>query len=61
VRTPGWALAAPLVGSQPGSGMGLLLFIAGVLIFLLTLAVYLWPKTRSVEADLPDYATQTQK
>jgi hypothetical protein len=29
---------------------------AGAIIFVLTAAVYAWPKTRSVEADLPDYA-----
>jgi hypothetical protein len=36
--------------------MGLLISAAGALIFLLTAFVYAWPKTRSIEADLPDYA-----
>ena len=36
--------------------MGLLISAAGALIFLLTVLVYAWPRTRSVEADLPDYA-----
>ena len=56
VGGPGWQLIAPLVGSQPGSGMGLLILIAGVLMFLSTAAMYSWGKTRSVESDLPDYA-----
>jgi hypothetical protein len=56
VGGPGWGSVAPLVGSQPGSGMGLLMVIAGALIFVLTAIVYALPKTRSVEADLPDYA-----
>ena len=52
----GWEVVAPLVGSQPGSGMGLLISAAGAFIFLLTAFVYAWPRTRSIEADLPDYA-----
>ena len=55
-RGPDWEIVAPLVGSRPGSGMGLLMVIAGGLIFVLTAVVYVLPKTRSVEADLLDYA-----
>jgi hypothetical protein len=56
VGAPWWGVVAPLVGDHPGSGMGLLIAVAGIAIVILTLAVYAWPKTRSVEADLPDYA-----
>jgi DHA3 family macrolide efflux protein-like MFS transporter len=56
VGAPWWRLVSPLVGSQPGSGMGLLMAAAGAAISLLTLVVYAWPRTRSVESDLPDYA-----
>jgi MFS family permease len=56
VGAPWWKVVAPLVGSHPGSGMGLLISAAGIAIVILTLAVYAWPQTRSVEADLPDYA-----
>jgi len=56
VGTSWWRLVSPLVGSQAGSGMGLLMAVAGAVISILTLAVYAWPRTRSVEADLPDYA-----
>ena len=52
---PGWEWAARLVGTEPGSGMGLLLFVCGGVIFLMTLGMYTWPRTRSVEIDLPDY------
>jgi hypothetical protein len=55
IAEPGWQLVAPLVGSRPGSGMGLLMTIAGLIIFVTTAIVYALPKTRSVEADLPDY------
>ncbi len=54
VGEPGWAGIAPLVGNEAGSGMGLLILIAGSLIAVATALVYLWPRTRSVEADLPD-------
>ena len=60
VGSPGWAVVAPLVGDQPGSGMGLLFVITGGLSFLLTLGVYLWPKARSIEADLPDYIAEEE-
>ena len=57
VSRQSWRLFKPLVGSRPGSGMGLLLFIAGTLMFIGTALVYGWSKTRSVESDLPDYKT----
>ena len=55
VNASHWGLVQPLVGAQAGSGMGLLMLIAGMLMFAATALVYAWPKTRSAEADLPDY------
>ena len=55
VGGPAWAVVAPLVGDRPGSGMGLLMVLAGGLIMVSTAGVYAWPRTRSMEADLPDY------
>lgn len=55
VGTPAWAVVAPLVGDQPGSGMGLLLLLAGVIIVVMTAFVYAWPRTRRVESDLQDF------
>lgn len=45
----------PLVGSQPGAGMGLLLMITGLLILVCTAFVYLVPHIRRLEILLPDY------
>jgi len=56
VGAPGWELVAPLVGSGAGSGMGLLMVVAGGAIFALTATVYALPQTRNVESSLPDYA-----
>lgn len=56
VGGPGWDVVAPLVGSEPGAGMGLIFFIAGSLMLALTLAVYSRRSVREMEAALPDYA-----
>lgn len=50
-----WRIVAPLVGSQPGAGMSLVMVGAGSSLFLITLLVYLHPKVRSLESDLPDH------
>jgi MFS family permease len=55
VGHPMWAAVAPVVGNDAGAGMGLLMVSAGCVLFMLTLLVYLHPRTRSVEVDLPDY------
>lgn len=55
VGTPAWETIAPLVGSQPGAGMGLVLVLTGVIIIGLTAAVYAWPPVRQVETQLPSY------
>ena len=54
-----WHFVAPLVGSQPGSGMGLLMVVAGALMFIDSAVMYAWRKTRTMEADLPDYEVVT--
>ena len=55
VGRPGWQFFAPLVGSRPGSGIGLLLVITGVLILASTLLIYAYPSVRRIERTLPDY------
>ncbi len=60
VESPWWSVVAPLVGDQPGSGMGLLLVITGALMLIMTVVVYAIPATRSLEDDLPDYAVQEE-
>jgi MFS family permease len=53
VGQPEWAAFAPLVGSVPGSGMGLVMVIIGAIIIVTALLVY--PFVRHLERDLPDY------
>ena len=54
-----WDLFAPLVGSQAGSGMGLMAVIGGTLVMLTAAAFYAMPTVRHMEATLPDYKPQT--
>jgi MFS family permease len=54
-----WDLFAPLVGSQTGSGMGLMAVIGGTLVMLTAAAFYAMPTVRHMEATLPDYKPQT--
>jgi MFS family permease len=55
VGQPGWEPFAPLVGNSAGAGMGLLMVIAGVILVITTTLVYLVPRVRHMEAELPDY------
>jgi hypothetical protein len=59
VGKAGWETVAPLVGSEPGAGIGLIMLIAGGVLFVTTLVVYAIPRVRRMEADLPDYVPQT--
>jgi hypothetical protein len=55
VGGPGWDRVAPIVGNEPGAGMGLLLVVTGLLILGLTGLLYALPPIRQLEARLPDY------
>lgn len=55
VGRPGWQIISPLVGNQPGAGIGLLLIVTGLIILMITLFVYASPHIRRLEASLPDY------
>lgn len=55
IDSSGWEVVAPLVGSQPGSGIGLIMVIAGAGITIATLLVYASPAIRQMEVTLPDY------
>lgn len=59
VGTAGWERVAPLVGESAGAGMGLIMLIAGVIVFAITGLIYAIPRVRSLERDLPDYLPQT--
>jgi len=56
----GWQLVAPLVGSDPGAGMGLLFVINGLISAVAGAAFYAWPRMRRLESELPDYAVVDQ-
>jgi MFS transporter, DHA3 family, macrolide efflux protein len=58
VAAPGWETVAWLVGNSPGSGIGLLQVVTGLLILAATLWVWFWPRVRHLEDSLPDYSNQ---
>lgn len=55
VGQPGWEMVAPLVGNHFGSGMALIMVIAGSIAAVTSLLVYALPAVRHLEANLPDY------
>lgn len=55
VGTGAWDIFEPLVGSQEGSGIGLIMLLAGGLIVVVTLMVYAVSAVRRMEVILPDY------
>ena len=61
VGKPGWDCVAPLVGSTTGSGMGLMMVIAGAGLMITTLVVYAIPRIRHMEAELPDYVAASRR
>ena len=61
VGQAGWAVVAPLVGSTPGSGMGLIMLLAGIALAVTTALVYAIPRVRRMEAELPDYVPQEKE
>ena len=55
---PGGSLSAvfgPLLGTEPGSGMGLLMLMGGVLVAIAGIAGYLNYNVRNIETILPDH------
>lgn len=60
---PGGSLASllgPLFGTGAGRGVGLMLSLAGLGFCLVTAAMYLYPRLRLVEDELPDAIAETQ-
>jgi hypothetical protein len=52
VGGPRWGAVAPLVGDTPGSGMGLLVVVTGVLILLVTALAALNPRIRGLDKGM---------
>ncbi len=61
VGSASWQIVAPLVGNEPGSGMGLMILVYGGLMVGILLAFYALPAVRHMEAALPDYKVVAQK
>ncbi len=56
-----WSIVAPLVGNEPGAGIGLYFIICGALTAVVTLAVYALPIVRHMETDMPDFVADNEK
>lgn len=61
VGTSSWSIVAPLVGNEPGAGMGLLMVINGTIMIIVGLVIYRIPMMRRLEEDLPDYIPEVDK
>lgn len=55
VGNPAWARLAPIVGSQAGAGMSLVLLGTGLLMLFFTAVLAAWRRIRNLESLLPDY------
>jgi MFS family permease len=55
VGEPLWQWVEPVVGNQPGAGIGLLLVVVGLIILTSTTLMYALPRIRRLELTLPDY------
>lgn len=56
VGQTGWSTVAPLVGSNAGAGIGLMMVIGGAILAVVCVGFYLLPSVRHFERDVPDYA-----
>jgi hypothetical protein len=56
---PAWDAFAPLWGTGPGAGMGLLISLCGAAVCAISYAIYSLPMVRNLETLLPDYAVQS--
>ncbi|MCL4253201.1 MAG: MFS transporter [Anaerolineae bacterium] len=61
VMTEGWATFAPFVGTDAGSGYGLMMMMVGFVGVLLTLTAASVSQIRNLEDLLPDYVIQDHK
>jgi MFS family permease len=59
VQGPAWDAFAPLWGTGPGAGMGLLISLCGAAVCAISYAIYSLPMVRNLETLLPDYAVQS--
>lgn len=55
-----WDPIAPLLGTEPGAGMGLMLLMNGLAIVVASAVAYGLPSLRRIETTLPDYDSATE-
>ncbi|HML24384.1 MAG TPA: MFS transporter [Aggregatilinea sp.] len=60
IGTGAWDLVAPLVGSEPGSGIGLIMLFNGTLLAITSALTYAVPLIRRFEQTMPDYVPAEQ-
>lgn len=60
VGAGGWETVAPLVGSTVGSGMGMIMFLGGILTTVISLVMFAVPNVRNLETIMPDYVPFTE-
>jgi len=53
-----WHWVKPIVGGDPGSGMGLMIFASGILMIIAGIVAYIVPSIRNLEASLPNYVAE---
>lgn len=56
----GWNAITPVVGKGTGSGVGLMIVLAGSITAVLTALMYARPTVRNLEANSPDYLPAPQ-
>lgn len=61
VGASGWSIVAPIWGDEAGAGMGLLISIAGILMFVISLPIAAMHQVRHLEAILPDYSSSASE
>lgn len=55
-----WHWVEPIVGGNPGSGMGLMIFASGILMIIAGIVAYILPSIRNLEASLPNYVAEAE-
>nr|MBA3471068.1 hypothetical protein [Herpetosiphonaceae bacterium] len=55
------SMFGPLVGTQAGSGMALIMVLSGVLGVIAALCGYLFPAVRNAETLIPDHADSPEE
>lgn len=58
VKQSGWETLSPYLGNAEGAGMGLLLVVVGVIIFVTSLVMLAWRGARELEQSLPSYQVE---